>query len=280
MNSRPQSRTAFLTMTAAPMSRRNALRLAGLSFAAICAQRPAQPALALKPGKPSKEKLLQGIREEKSQEEIEEEKARMAEEKKQRLAKQRELQAAAERKKAGLEDSGENEAEIESNLRGQYYFPTARKRYLPRVKLAWEMLPVTEKAATENQWPVVSDFSAGELTDAVLPMKLYASSLAGGGLSINAKFIEGMNRQTDVYERAVKQLTKAAKRKDTTVALGTITDMRDAIARYRQLGHLEAPDFGIGEIPTDTRVGSGFANNNSALYRKNKTVQEVAAGQT
>lgn len=267
-------------MGAAPMSRRNALRLAGLSFAALCAPRPISPAFALKPGKPSKEKLLQGIREEKTPEEIEEEKARIAEEKKMRLAKQRELQAAAERRKAGLEGDASKGTEIESNLRGQYYYPTARKRYLPRVKLAWEVLPDVQKAARESAWPVVSNYSTGELSDAVLPMKLYASSLAGGGLSINAKFIEAMNKETDVYEKALKQLSRAVKRKDTTIALGTLTDMRDAISKYRELGHLEAADFGIGEVPKDSRVGSGFGNNNSALYRKNKSMQEVTIGQS
>ncbi|CAN8070002.1 unnamed protein product [Agarophyton chilense] len=274
-----QSKAAFMTMSAAPLSRRNVLRLAALSLAAVCDRQPMHPALALKPGKPSKEKLLQGIREEKTPEELEEEKTRVAEEKKVRLAKQRELQATAERKKAGLEDDSLKDTEIESNLRGQYYFPTARKRYLPRVKLAWEVLPDAEKAATESHWLKVTDFSKGELSDAILPMKLYASSLAGGGLSINAKFIDGMNRQTDLYERALRQLSKAAKRKDASVALGNLTDMKEAITKYRQLGHLEAVDFGIGEIPTDPRVGSGFGNNNSALYRKNKSVQEVASGQ-
>ncbi len=32
------------------------------------------------------------------------------------------------------------EAEMGSNLRGDYYFPTARKRYLPRIRKADEAL--------------------------------------------------------------------------------------------------------------------------------------------
>lgn len=269
---------AFISMSTAPLSRRSALRLAGLCLASVCLVRPEQPAYALKPGKPSKEKLLAGIREAKTPEEIEEEKARIAEEKRIRLEKQRELQAAVERKKAGLEEDNGPGIEIESNLRGQYYFPTARKRYLPRVKLAWDTLPSVEQAAKNKHWPEVASLSTDELSDAVLPMRLYASSLAGQGLSINAKFIDKMNVQADLYEAALKRLTGAVRGKDTGVVLASITDMKDALSKYRESGHLDAPDFGIGELPQNNRVGSGFANNNTSLYRRNKTLREGSDG--
>lgn len=266
---------AFVTMSAAPLSRRAALRLAGLSVAATCLPRPAH---ALKPGKPSKEKLLGSLREEKTPEEIEADRLRVAEDKRIRLEKQRELQAAAERKKAGVEEASEPEMEIESNLRGQYYFPTARKRYLPRVKVAWDTLPDAEQAVRSNQWSEVAELEKQELRDALLPMRLYASSLAGQGLSISAKFIERMNSQADSYEGALKKLAKAAKKKETPVALETLSVMKDAISKYRQFGHLESDDFGIGEIPKDARVGSGFGNNNTALYRRNRSVQREVTG--
>lgn len=268
---------AFLVqMSASPMPRREALRLAGFALGAICTTSPAQHALALKPGKPSKEKLLSSLKEEKTPEEIEADKARIAEEKRLRLEKQKELQAMAEKRKSGLEDDAGSNVEIESSLRGQYYYPTARKRYLPRVKVAWETINFAEEAAKNQKWSDVSSMSAGDLSDAILPMKLYASSLAGGGLSINAKFIENMNFQTDRYEKALKQLSKAAKQKQTSVALNNLTDMKSAIQKYREYGRLQAPDFGIGEIPSDTRVGSGFANNNSTLYGRNKAFQDVS----
>lgn len=266
---------AFVMMSAPQISRRNALRAGGLALASICLSHAPGPAYALKPGKPSKEKLLADLREEKTPEEIEEEKARVAAERKARLERQRELQAAADRRKAGLEDPVDN-TEIESNLRGQYYFPTARKRYLPRVKLAWDTIPNAEEAARSSKWPMVSEILSAELSDAVLPMKLYASALAGGGLSITGKFIEKMNAQTQLYEQALKKLGKATKRRETAVALDSLSSMRGAIDAYRKLGHLEAPDFGIGEIPSSGRVGSGFGNNNSALYLRNKSVQEVS----
>lgn len=269
---------AFVSMSATPLSRRAAVRLAGLCLVSVCFTRPEQPAYALKPGKPSKEKLLAGFREEKTPEELEEEKARLAEEKRIRLEKQRELQASTERRKAGLEEDSGPHLEIESNLRGQYYYPTARKRYLPRVKLAWDALPDVEQAARSNRWPDVASLWTDELSNAVLPMRLYARSLTGQGLNINAKFIDKMNAQTDLYEAALKKLTTAVKRKETAMVLASLTDMRDALSKYRESGHLDAPDFGIGELPEKNRVGSGFGNNNTALYRRNKSFHEGSDG--
>lgn len=264
----------FITMNVAPISRRSALRISCLSVASICLAGP-KVAHALKPGKPSKERLLAGTREDKTPEEIEEEKLRVAEEKRIRLEKQRELQAAAQRRKDNFGIGEEKQVEIESNLRGQYYFPTARKRYLPRVKLAWDALPEVEQAASDNRWSEVAEVSQEILLNAVLPMHLYASALGGGGLSIGASFIEKMDKETAVYERSLKKLSKAVKRKEVRVALENLTDMKGAITKYRQLGHLEAADFGIGEISTDLRVGSGFGNNNTALYRRNKSIRKV-----
>lgn len=256
----------------AAVSRRHALRLAGLALASVCTTTPGgpAPAFALRPGKPSKERLLNSLRKEKTPEEIEADRERVAEERRQRLERQRELQQSAERRKAGLEDDSSKNTEIESNLRGQYYFPTARKRYLPRVKLAWDSIPDAEDAARTSRWSVVTDMSAGILGDAVLPMKLYASALAGGGLSINSSFIEKMTGCGEKYEGAVKKLAKASKKKDTGLALNSLTEMRSAIAKYRELGRLEADDFGVGEMSEGTRVGSGFGNNSASLYQRNK----------
>lgn len=256
-------------MGVTPMSRRTALRLAALSLASVCGRRGGQPAYALKPGKPSKERLLNSIHDDKTPEEVEAERERMAEERRIRLEKQRELQAASDRRKGGLEIQ-KDEKEIESSLRGQYYFPTARKRYLPRVKLACETIAIAETATREQDWRMVTDLSSGVFSDAVLPMKLYASALAGGGLNINTKFIERMNRMADAYEKELRNLLSAVKKKQSAGVLKHLSGMSEAIAQYRVLGHLEAADFGIGEIPDNKRVGSGFSNNNSALYRNNK----------
>lgn len=257
-----------------PMSRREALRLAGVALVGVCTH-GVRPAYALKPGKPSKDKLLNAIREDRSPEEIEAEKERIAEEKRLRLERQRELQASAERRKKGLEEDATSSTEIESNLRGQYYFPTARKRYLPRVKLAFESIDDAEIAAGESKWGTVSEICTGVLADAVLPMKLYASSLAGGGLNVSSKFIDRMNAETTKYEKGVSKLTMAIKKKQSSVAMSSLTEMRKAIQEYRVQGHLEGADFGIGEVNSNKRVGSGFSNNSSILYNRNKSMQEA-----
>lgn len=263
-------------MTAPSVSRRRLLRVAGLGLVLTCVTYPPQQAFALKPGKPSKERLLQRTREDKTEEQIAEEKARIQEEKKMRLERQKELQADAEKKKADTDGALDNEVEIESNLRGQYYYPTARKRYLPRVKRAWESITTCEEAVAQNMWTKVRTECDNDLNDAVLPMRLYASSLAGGGLSISAKFIEKMNAETASFEKALKGLSVAAKQQNAPVALEKLAEMTRAIRGYREAGRLEAPDFGIGDIPKDGRVGSGFGNNNSALYGRNKGLENDA----
>lgn len=261
-------------MGPSPVSRRSALRMAGFALASVCFHPQIEPAYALKPGTPSKESLLNKIRDERTPEQIQAAKERVAEERRIRLEKQRELQAAADRRKAGLEEDTTKGTEIESSLRGQYYFPTARKRYLPRVKLAYESISGMENAARGSDWRSVKELSE-VLEDAALPLKLYASSLGGGGLNINSKFIEAMTKQATSYEKDMRKLTGAIKKKENSVVLKVLNDMKSSIDKYRQLGRLEAPDFGIGEIPTESKVGSGFGNNNSALYKRNKAVQSA-----
>eukprot|EP00171_Calliarthron_tuberculosum_P014247 IDg14247t1 len=245
------------------MSRRRALQTAAGALICVCAK-PTLPALALKPGKPSKEKLLNRTREERTPEEIAEEREQQALERKERLERQRELAAAAERRRQGLEVEP-NQADLEANLRASYYYPQARKRYLPRVRRAHESLPLAEKLVASGNWAEASALAGGTLEDAVLPMQLYASSLAGQGLSLAPKFVQKMNDEASHYEAACKRLKTACKKRDTNIARELVADMTSSIARYRGAGRLEADDFGIGEVPTDNRVGSGFGNNNPAL---------------
>lgn len=266
-SSRWQDRQALFVMTHGGLSRRAALHLAALTALSVCT-RP-DNAYALKPGKPSKETLLNRVREERTPEEIEAEKIRVQEERRIRLEKQRELQAAAERKRAGLEVDKDSSTEIEANLRANYYYPTARKRYLPRVKRALEEMEFAEDALRNDKWQLATSIAAGPLEDAVLPMRLYASSLAGQGLSLAAKFVQNMADESDKYERALSRFKKACKKRDTNTALSSLVAMKESIKQYRHQAHLEAPDFGIGDLPKENRVGSGLANNNPALYNRN-----------
>lgn len=250
-----------------PISRRRALQTAAGALFSVCAK-PILPVLALKPGKPSKEKLLNRTREERTPEEVAEDREQQAAERKERLERQRELAAAAERRRQGLEVEPD-QADLEANLRASYYYPQARKRYLPRVRRALESLPRAEELVMKGDWAEATVLVGGTLEDAVLPMQLYASSLAGQGLSLAPKFVQKMSDEAAHYEATCKRLKTACKRRDTKVARELVADMTASMARYRGAGRLEADDFGIGEVPTDNRVGSGFGNNNPALYNRN-----------
>lgn len=252
------------------LSRRHALQTAaGGLLISIC---NAAPAYALKPGAPSRANLLKGSRRsDLTEEEQAEGRERIAEERQARLEKQRELQASADRRRAGLETTPEPNADLEANLRASYYYPQARKRYLPRVKRAYEILQSSKLNSIigSNDYVQLSTLSSGPLADAILPMQLYASSLAGQGLSLAPKFVQSMDDQATKYDTANKKLLKACKKKDSKTAMDSIETMRNAIVKYRSEAKLEADDFGIGEVPEGSRVGSGFGNNNPALYNRN-----------
>lgn len=213
------------------VSRRGALRLAALVIAGVVVP---EVSATVRLGKPSTSDLLHQIERERSAEEIEAEKAARAEARRERLVKQNQLQRESERRHAeGLPSEDENQAEIEANLRANYYFPTARKRYLPRVKRASEDVPVVKAAIANGQWDEAGKFvNGGSLDDCVLPMKLYVSSLAGQGLSLATKFTQYMSENTEKVNRAVVNLKSAIKRHDTTVALAALGEMESAVSNW------------------------------------------------
>jgi len=201
-----------------------------------------------------------------TEEELEAKRAAVAEEKRKRLERQRELVAAAGEKK--------DEAEMEANLRANYYYPTARKRYLPRIKLVADGIGDMEGAVKDGRWGDVKDFVDGVAADAAGPMKLYASALSGGGLSLQGSFISNLEKYTAGYERELNKMKKSVKKKDTGGSLKALDGLNENLQAYRVTAKIDTPDGGVGEIPTDLRVGSGFGNNNPALYDRNyKNIQ-------
>jgi hypothetical protein len=265
------------------LSRRTAiLRLSAVAAAAI-----ASPSLAaVQYGKPSTSDLLHKIDRDRSEDEVLAEKAARAEARRARLARQNELQAEADRRRAegsSAASPDESAVEIEANLRANYYSPTARRRYVPKIRRSLEDIPRIEDAARAGRWDMVAAClaNAGTLDDLVLPMRLYASSLGGQGLSLAAKFALAMAEDADCVERQVETIRKAVsvrnskkKKVDDAVVLAALAEIKTAIAKYRASGKLEAPDFGVGEVPTDIRVGSGLGNNNPVLYSRNYAAQK------
>ena len=53
-------------------------------------------------------------------------------------------------------------------------------------------------------------------------------------------------------------------------ALGILSKMEAAVSTYRKTAKIDGADGGIGEFPTDNKLGASFSNNNPTLYNKKK----------
>lgn len=73
-------------------------------------------------------------------------------------------------------------------------------------------------------------------------------------------YVEEMTKLADVFETQLNVLTKAVKAKKKSDALKAFGKLESALSGYRKAARIDTPDGGIGEIPTDKRVGSGFSN--------------------
>ena len=150
-----------------------------------------------------------------------------------------------------------------------YYYPTAKKRYLPRILKASdalsalpEELSVAAKsiATTTDQeynWDRLLELVA-MVDDAVLPLQLYQSSLNGQGLSMNNDYAVRMKDAALRYERSAKQLTTVFQivKKNTnpnkalasnfgtqeTKIQSILMDLKDAMNEYRKQGRLTDTD--------------------------------------
>eukprot|EP00639_Heterosigma_akashiwo_P018305 CAMPEP_0206384920 /NCGR_PEP_ID=MMETSP0294-20121207/14907_1 /ASSEMBLY_ACC=CAM_ASM_000327 /TAXON_ID=39354 /ORGANISM="Heterosigma akashiwo, Strain CCMP2393" /LENGTH=212 /DNA_ID=CAMNT_0053835413 /DNA_START=127 /DNA_END=762 /DNA_ORIENTATION=+ len=177
------------------------------------------PAFAYRPPPaPSKKEMLERLEgPPKSEEELAAEKAAKAEEKRARLERQRQLVKEQEEKKASGDEV--KEAEIEADLRANYYFPTARKRYLPRVKACADEIDGVKALIEKQDWAAVDAFVAGPAEGARLPLQLYVSSLGGQGLSLEAGFLKTMREEAGAFGAALGALRAAAAARDRPRAL-------------------------------------------------------------
>ena len=127
-----------------------------------------------------------------------------------------------------------------------YYYPTAKKRYLPRIiKVTSSIEPVPQYIAN-GQWDQVQEF-ATTADNAVLPLQLYVSSLDGQGLNMANSYAKTMKKDADIFEKQYKVLTAAIKQKDPDAALAAVQQMGIAVADYRQVGRLSDD---AGNIPS------------------------------
>lgn len=133
-----------------------------------------------------------------------------------------------------------------SYIHTAYYYPTAKKRYLPRIqKVSQEILKMPACIA-EGDWPAVESF-ASTAENAILPLQLYQSSLDGQGLSMSNAYAKQMKADAVAYEKAYHIFQKALSAHNPDLILTAVADMGVAVADYRQQGRLSDDD---GSIPS------------------------------
>jgi hypothetical protein len=138
---------------------------------------------------------------------------------------------------------------LEPNLRSNYYYPTNKKRYLPRIKKCNDAIPFIADAIGDEDWDIVNDFVTKVADDTILPMKLYTSSLTGGGTNVKVSFTKDMMNEAEKFEKAQKALAKAVKKKDKPAASTALEQLATSLLTYRTVGRLLGPDGG-GDIPS------------------------------
>jgi len=150
-------------------------------------------------------------------------------------------------KKAGTNGGGDST--YEPNLRSNYYYPTNKKRYLPRIKKCNDAIPLVANSIGMEDWAAVNEFALKVADDTILPMKLYTSSLGGGGTNVKVSYTKDMMTSADQFEKSQKSLLKSIKKKDQTSASAALEGMATAMLVYRTSGKLLGPDGG-GDIPS------------------------------
>lgn len=142
-----------------------------------------------------------------------------------------------------------SESVIEPNLRSNYYYPTNKKRYLPRIKKCNDAIPLVAQQIGDGDWDAVEDFALKVADDTILPMKLYTSSLTGGGTNVKVSYTKDMYKAADEFEKNQKKLVKAIQKKDSNASSTALEGMATSLLSYRTVGGLLGADGG-GDIPS------------------------------
>jgi len=128
-----------------------------------------------------------------------------------------------------------------------YYYPTAKKRYLPRIQKVTQEIAGLSDALAAGDWLTPVKNLATTADNAILPLQLYVSSLDGQGLSMKNQYAVQMKRDAAEFEKSYHDLELAIRQQDRDRALDAISGMGVAIADYRQQGRLSDDD---GYIPS------------------------------
>ncbi|GAX16909.1 hypothetical protein FisN_5Hh286 [Fistulifera solaris] len=140
-----------------------------------------------------------------------------------------------------------SESVIEPNLRSNYYYPTNKKRYLPRIQKCSNMIPNVADLLGSQDWEAVDSFAKTVADDTILPLKLYTSSLTGGGTNVKVSYTKDMYACADQFESNQKRLLKAISKKDTALATEALEGMSEALSKYRTVAGLKDD---MGDLPS------------------------------
>jgi hypothetical protein len=141
------------------------------------------------------------------------------------------------------------ESVYEPNLRSNYYYPTNKKRYLPRIKKCNDALSSVADSIGAEDWVAVQSFASTTADDTILPLKLYTSSLTGGGTNVKVTYTKTMFADADRFEKGQQLLLKAVAKRDQNLASTALETMAVALQEYRVTANLTGPDGG-GDIPS------------------------------
>ncbi|CAJ1934114.1 unnamed protein product [Cylindrotheca closterium] len=159
------------------------------------------------------------------------------------------IEEAAKKAAAASGSKAKVESTLEPNLRSNYYYPTNKKRYLPRIKKCNDAIPDAATMIGKGDWEGAEVFATKIADDTILPMKLYTSSLLGGGTNVKVSFAKEMTKAAADFEKAQKALVKAIAKKDQEKSSRALEDLSTALLSYRTAGRLLGPDGG-GDIPS------------------------------
>lgn len=145
--------------------------------------------------------------------------------------------------------SGKSNSAIGPNLRSNYYYPTNKARYLPRIKKCNDAIPLAAESIGREDWDAARDFAEKVAEDTILPLKLYTSSLTGGGTNVKVGYTKTMLTDADAFEKSQKLLVKAVSKRDQNLASTALEGLAVALQDYRTVASLTGPDGG-GDIPS------------------------------
>jgi len=156
---------------------------------------------------------------------------------------------------ADQKEQQQHQSDIEPNLRSNYYYPTNKLRYLPRIQKCSQAIPKAFDSLKRQDWNSLEEFATGVADDIVLPLTLYTSSLTGGGTNVKVSYVKDMNKSAAKYKHFQKMLVDSVKKHDVETTTVAMEGLSEALTTYRTIGHLEDDETSPGSSVDEFRSG-------------------------